>query len=462
MGRIVNSLQKGINGLYALRYSNEPKYPENRRIPYTGRTQAGVYVTPDRALLNDTIWAAHRYLTQTVAQLPARIIQKTPQGNKTIDFHPVDNVLNWRTNPDLSPFQFRETMVGWALLHGNGVSEIETDQVGRVKWLWPIDPHRVSIHRAVADMQDAKGTPIYEGELVFKINQGVEGTINLANKNVFHLRGFGNGPVGLSVVEYAAQSIGWARAAELFSASFFGEGMHFGGTIISDTKLDKDSTLRIREELEQTYRGPNRAGKWFIGDQGMKVTNTTSTARQAQFTETMQHQVEVICRFMGVPPHKVHHLLRMTYNNVEQMSIDVVGDSIVPWAMRIEQEASFKLFGLNRTNLQVVLEVKGLLRGDMKSRQESLQIQFEHGIINGNQWADLEDQPRPKDGDKFYIAGNNMVPVEQVLNPPEPVSSNPIPSDPNQTTSDLNQPNTAALAALLETDMILNSELINV
>jgi HK97 family phage portal protein len=452
----ISKAQSVIDAVYALRKTNEPRYPNERYIPFTGHTQAGVYVTPDRALMNDTIWAAHRYLTQTVAQLPAKIVRKTPNGNETVDIHPVDNVLNWRTNPEMSPFQFKETMVGWAILHGNGIAEIERDAVGRVVNLWPIHPRRIYFLR---DLET--------GELIYRVNNSFgagpdasgegQNYVELRPNDVFHLRGFGNSAVGLSVVEYAAQSIGWARAAELFSASFFGEGMHFGGTIISDTKLDKDSTARIREELEQTFRGPNRAGKWFIGDNGLKVTNTTSTARDAQFTETLQFQVESICRWMGVPPHKVHHLLRMTYNNVEQMSIDVVGDSIIPWAMRFEQEATYKLFGNNRGNLCVVLEVKGLLRGSQKDRQEALAIQFEHGIINGNDWADLEDQKKPKDGDKYYIAGNNLVPVEQVLNPPKPVA----PSPPQQSDPQIPANDTAAWSALFETETILNPENIN-
>lgn len=391
----------------ALRKTNEPQYPNQRYIPYSGRTQAGVFITPDRALMNGTVWAAHRYLTQSVAQLPARIIRKTPNGNKTIDTHPVDSVLNWRVNPELSPFQFKETMVGWAILWGNAVAEIERDAVGRVVNLWPIHPRRVSFRR-----------DLDSGEIIYKVNNqfgsglgqtgSSVGSVDLRPQDVFHLRGYGDSPVGLSVIEYAAQSIGWARATELFSASWYGEGMHFGGSAVLPGKADDEAINKIRTELEQSYKGPGRAGKWFIGDGDLKLQPLVPSARDAQFVSTMQHQVEEICRWMGVPPHKVHHLLRMTFNNVEQMSIDVVGDSIVPWAMRLEQEATYKLFGLNRSNLCVVFEVKGLLRGDQKSRQESLQIQRRNGVINADDWAEIEDIPRPRTGGQIYIVEGNM------------------------------------------------------
>jgi phage portal protein BeeE len=40
----------------------------------------------------------------------------------------------------------------------------------------------------------------------------------------FHVRGFGEGVVGVNVIHYAAQSLGWAKAAQLYGAGFFGNG----------------------------------------------------------------------------------------------------------------------------------------------------------------------------------------------------------------------------------------------
>jgi len=451
---LIFSAQNLINKIYALRQTSEMRYPSERRIPYTGRTQAGVFVTPDRALVNDTVWACHKYVTESCGQLPARIVHKLGNGEQEIiSSHPVDSVLNWRVNPNMSPFQFRETMVGWAIIHGNAVAEIERNGFGSVVNLWPIDPHRVNFLR-----------DLDSGELIYRINQSIDGnTVDLRSKDVFHLRAFGNGDVGLSVIEYAAQTIGWAQATMLFGSSFFGEGLNFSGTLISDNKLDKDSAARIREELNQTYRGPNRSNKVFIGDQGLKFTKNSATPDEAQFIESMQHQVESICRFFAVPVHKVGHLIRMTFNNVEQLSIDAVGQCIAPWSMKLSEEATYKLFGSNRQNLRVVFDIKGLLRGDYKSRQEGLAIQFEHGVINGNFWADTEDQPRPKDGDKYYIAGNNLIPVEVALNPPEPkaapaqVTNNP---EPNQNSGN---DNSQAAQALFRSSINLESvEIVNV
>ena len=363
----------------------DPAYPR-LSLGWTGRTASRVRVTADTAMMQATAFACRRYLTQSVGQLPVRIMLEARDGfPRPVRAHPVVNLLQWRANPELSPFQLKETLLGWALVHGNGIAEIERDARGQVVALWPIHPDRVDYRRDPET--DA---------LVYHISNGSLPPAKLEAQNVFHLRGFGDGPVGVGVVQHAAESIGWARATELFGASFFGEGLHFGGAILLQNRATPEAIKLMRAQLDDLHGGPSRSGKWFIGDNNAKIEKMTSAPNESQFVETMQHQVEEQCRWWGVPPQKVHHLLRMTFNNVEQLGIEVVVDAITPWAIRFEEEANFKLFGQNRAGYFVKLDLKGLLRGDFKSRMEGLQIMRRNGVITANDWAALEDMKQMK------------------------------------------------------------------
>lgn len=437
------------------RLTSEPRYPSTSAVNH-GRTYAGVRVNADTALQQATLWACHRYLTQTVGQLPAQVRRMKARGfSEQIHNHPVDNLLTWRTNPELAPFQFKETMVGWAMMRGNGVAEIERDNRGQVIALWPIHPDRVDIRRDVET-----------GELLYRISNGQQEPVYLKSPDVFHLRGYGHGPVGLGVVEYAAESIGWARATEIFGASFFGEGMHFGGAVTLTGKADPASIERMRAELEAIHRGPSRAGKWWFGDNGAKVEKMTATPDEAQFVATMQHQVEEMCRWCGCPPQKVYHMLRMTFNNVEQISIEVVVDTVTPWAIRFEEECNYKLFGQNRAGFFVKLNLKGLLRGDFQTRQTGLQIMRRNGIINANQWAEYEDMPEipADDGGDTYIVEGNMTTLENVGQAQpgagQVPGGDPVPAgDTSQATSPDSLATTASMAGLailadLESELI--------
>lgn len=365
------------------------------RVMQSQKTVAGEWITHDTALKNATVWACVTYLGRTVGQLPWRVMIETSTGAARAPSHPVDYLIKTRPNREMSSFAFRETMVGWAARYGNAVAEIQWDRRGVPVALHLLHPSRVTFER-----NDA-------GELLYCVSDNDGSRRELKAEDVFHVRGFGEGAVGLDVISYAAESIGWAQATELFGASFFGNGANVGGFLYVPGKMTADGKTALDGELAVKHGGPRKGNKTMIVDQNMKYEKSGVAPDEAQFTETMQHQVEQICRWFGVPPHKVMHMLRATFSNIEHQSIEVVVDSIAPWAKRFEDEADYKLFGRNRSALFTKMDLKGLLRGDFKSRQEGLMVMRRNGVINANEWRRLEDMDEiGADGDKYIVEAN--------------------------------------------------------
>jgi HK97 family phage portal protein len=359
-----------------------------RHILGFGKTTPQWTVTPDEALRNPVVWACIRYLSNTIAQLPWSVMLDTGSGKERMNAHPVDRLLHARPCPEYGSFNWRQTMVGHALLHGNAYAEIERDLRGIPIALWPLHPDRVCPRRAV------------DQSLVYEVwNRG--GNTVLPSSDVYHLRGFGDGPLGLNVVEYAAQSIGWAQATELFGANYFGEGMNPSGIIEAAQGMSPEGMDKLRTEAELLYKGP-RGKRTMILDAGMKFTKLSTTPDDSQFIETMQHQVEQICRWFGVPPHKVMHLLRATFSNIEHQSIEVVIDAVTPWVKALEEEADYKLFGNNRQGYYTKIDLRGLLRGDNKSRGDFYQTLAGLGW-SFNEICALEDRNGiGSDGDRRF------------------------------------------------------------
>jgi phage portal protein BeeE len=123
--------------------------------------------------------------------------------------------------------------------------------------------------RATDDEVDAYGDSISRGDLYYEIFNSGSGDLGgsahttLAAKNMFHVRGFGEGPVGVNVIAYASQSLGWARAVQLFGASFFGNGMNPAGVVINKKPLKpgglEEAEGRVRTALPRPQqRKPHR------------------------------------------------------------------------------------------------------------------------------------------------------------------------------------------------------------
>ncbi|CDN52526.1 Portal protein, HK97 family [Neorhizobium galegae bv. officinalis bv. officinalis str. HAMBI 1141] len=381
--------------------------PTSSRIVHTGRTIAGVYVDADTALKNATVWACVQYLTRAVSQLPWHVMVKDASGNATVSgTHPLDWLLSRRPCPDYGSFAWRQAMVGNALLRGNAYAEIQWDNRGMPYALWPIHPDRVAVRRAA------------NGELEYEVwNNG--GNTVVAARDMFHLRGFGDGVVGYNVIEYAAQSIGWAQATEVFGASYFGDGMNPTMIIETENTLSPEALEMLKAEVDQLYKGP-RGRRTAILDAGMKANKITGTPDDGQFIETRQHQVEEICRWFGVPPHKVMHLLRATFSNIEHQSIEVVVDCVTPWVRLLEEEADYKLFGAtNRQNFYTKMALQALMRGDNASRIAFYQGM--HGMgMTINQILALEDMNGiGPEGDIPFVS-NNVQPLSRALQDPAP------------------------------------------
>ncbi|MFH1797609.1 MAG: phage portal protein [Pseudomonadota bacterium] len=396
-------LFRRLRDAFSNRVTKEPRDPDQTRVWFPHQTQAGVAVNEDTALQNATAFACVRYISQSIAGLPWHAMKPAPgMGGEIAYGHNVDRILHIRPSPEWSPFQLKETLVNWALRYGNGVCEIVPDQFGRPFEMWPIHPDRVEFVRYQEDVTDAYGDVIKAGALAYEI----DGNTVLSARRTFHLKGFGaDGPVGINVVAYAAQTIGWARAASMFGASFFGNGMNIGGVVTNKLGMSKEALALQKAEFAALHRGPRHAFKTVHLDADTTFTPFASNLADAQFIELHHHLIEEVCRFFGgVPPHKVQHLLRSTFSNIEHQSIEVVTDVLLPWAIRLEQEADYKLLGDGK--MWTKLNVAALMRGDMKSQAEALSIARQHGVVSADEWRALLDMsplPNGAGGDKYLV-----------------------------------------------------------
>lgn len=252
-------------------------------------------------------------------------------------------------------------------------------------------------------MSDAFGDAIPDGELYYEI----DGQVRLSGRRVFHLKGYGaDGPVGLSVVDFAAQTIGWAKANALFGAAFFANGANVGGIVSNKVGLSTEALEAQKSAFRLAHVGARNAFKTVHLDAEATYEPFTANLEQSQFVELNHFLIEEICRWVGVPPSKVWHLAEAHYNNVEHQSIEVVSDCLIPWVAKFEQEANYKLFGQNRRGYFVRMNMRGLLRGSFKEQNEGLEIARRNGVITTDEWRsylDMNPVGTERGGDKLLV-----------------------------------------------------------
>lgn len=366
---------------------------------FRSHSDAGVHVTPDSALTLGAVWGCVRIISETLAALPMGVYERQGRGRIYLATDDINWLLGTQPNPEMSAMTFREILTAHALTWGNGYAEIQRTQDGRVAWLWPITPDRVTPTR------DAD-----TGDLLYRVRNGAGApdTVILA-ADMLHIHGLGfDGLTGYSPVQMAARSIGLGIALDQYGSSFFKNGAHVGGVLQHPGKLTDAARDALKASVAEGFTGALKAGKTIILEEDMKYQRTTIPPNEAQFLESRAFSVEEICRWYGVPPHKLAVGDRATFASVEQLNIDFVSQTLLPWSVRWEQEVNVKLFGrINRGRRYAKINLTALLRGDSKTRSEGYAFGRQWGWLSANDIRELEDMNPIRGGDE-YLAPMNM------------------------------------------------------
>ena len=362
------------------------------------QTAAGIAVTPGSALRVAAVYACVGLLSETIAQLPIRVIRKSSGSSEDLPDHPLARLLYHRPNSWQTSFEFREQAMQHLTLYGNFYAWKVYDGSGVVRELLPLPPGSVS----VVQNPDWSLTYHISGE---HINQ------TASTREVMHIRYRTlDGITGLSPISYARETIGLALATAQHGSALFKNGAQPGGVLEHPGRLKPEAVERLRENWTALHGGGN-VGSVAILEEGMKYTPLTMSQEDAQYIQTREFTVEEIARIFRVPLHEIQSTQKSTTwgSGIEAMNIGFVSRTILPWIKRWETAIAWHLIPEDEPDLTVKFNLEGLLRGDIKSRYEAYQIGINNGFLSPNEARAKEDLNPREGGDEFMTPLNMRV-----------------------------------------------------
>lgn len=369
--------------------------PELARI--FGLSYNGTTVNEETAMRLSAVYACIKIISESVAKLPLHVYETTNGTRQVAKTHPVHRLLYSDPNEYMTSFAFRQAITEIALRWGNGYARIIRGVGSRpVKFkLYPGGSCSILESDEQLFVQTPDGLiPYYD---------------------IFHLRGLGTGITGLSPIRYAAESMGISLNAQTFGRKFFENGAHVGGVLEHPGKLSDTAFAHLKESFNATSGGLDNVARPKILEEGMKYTKISLPPNEAQFIETRQFGTTDICRWYGMKPHKIADLANATFSNIEQQNIEFVQDCLMPWCNRFEQEADRKLFReTEKPYFYSKFNLNALMRGDSAARATYYKEMFGIGVFSQNDILELEDMNPIEGGNRHYVAGNNMVPIDKI------------------------------------------------
>jgi len=377
---------------------------------------------PDTALNFITIYQCVRVMSHTFAQIPLVLYRRRADGGKDrADDHPLYRTLHESPNPDMTSFTWRRLMMVHLMTWGNHFSEITVDGLGR-PLLYPVRPDRVEVTR-----ENGVKTFWYLGD---------DGRKRFEPGTVFHVQALSSdGLVGRSPITDLRRSIRLGRTAEEFGESFFRNNARPATIVKHPSTLSNDAVARLAAQME-ALRGSGNAGKTVVLEEGTDFAEIGIPPDDAQFMETRLFQKREIAGAFGVSMHKIGDSERAGNESTEQANIEHITDTMMPYFVNVEEEASIQL--IEEDDVFAEFLVDGYLRGDAESRNRAYATRWQHGTLSINDWRAKENDNPIVGGDAYFVPAN-YVPLDRALEPPKPVAV-PSTNPPGETGQDAAPP----------------------
>lgn len=373
------------------------------------RTTAGVHVSPEAALQSSAVLACVRVIAESVASLDFNLYRKLPGGGKQIaEAMPLNKILAQQPNSWMTAYEFKELMQTWLLLWGNAYAEIRPGRLGSVTELWPLHPSKMSIEK------------LQNGRLryTYRDTEGREEK-TYSQDQIYHLRWLTkDGFTGYVPTTLCREAIGLARATELHSSAFFGNGASPGIILESDQPLKPETAQRLRQSWEDIHKGPGKNAKTAVLPHGIKAKELSGSNDSDRLLETRRFQVEEIARAFRVPVYMIGDLTKSSYSSVEQQGLDFVTFTLVPHLKRWEGAVARDLI-VDDDNYFAQFDVRGLMRGDNVSRAQYLRELWNLGVLSINEIRASEGMNPIEEGDKRFVQVNMALLESFQVQPPE-------------------------------------------
>lgn len=387
---------------------------------FGGPTKAGVVVNETTAMRHITVQSCLRVRAETLASFPLSVYKKRKSGKGRDEAwdHPVYGLVHATPNSEMTSATWLQFMSYNLDISGNGYSIITSNKRGQVIELYPWKWHEIEPYRNLDT-----------NELEYRVIDRGKSEI-LPKEKVLHIPGWCfDGIKGYSSITLAREAVGMGMAISEFISRFYGQGMNIGAVLETEQKIDQATADRIKAQLLEKGSGLANSHMPLILYNGLKFNRIPMPLTDAQFIETYKLNRDEICGLERVPPHLIANLERATFTNIEHQSLDFVMYSMLPMITQYEQTMNWKLFTPQERaqGYYVKFNLDALLRGDAKSRADALAIKRQNGIINADEWRDLDDE-NPIGGlaGETYFVMSNLASAEILAKQPPKQQQTPV------------------------------------
>lgn len=360
-------------------------------------------VAIDSALQISTVWACASVISNTIGTLPLLVYENLNSGMRVpARGSSLWTLLHSSPNQRMTSSEFWVAMLMNLSLRNNAYARIERRPNGEAWALIPMPADQVQV-------EVIGGSAVY----FFRLDNDI---MALAEENVLHIKGVGNGTIGLNRLDYMRATTGEVANSTAAANKLFASNGKPTGVLMVDNVLSPDQRTAIKANFADMATG--NSSRLFVLEANMKYQQLSLSPEDLELLATRQFGVEEVCRWFGVPPVMVGHSNVTTWGSgIEQIVEGFYKFTVRPILVSIEQAIQKRvLTSGERARYTVEFNFEGLLRVNMKDRAEVYSKLLQNGVFTRNEARQLENMPPIPGGDKITVQ-SNLVELQNLANP---------------------------------------------
>lgn len=382
---------------------------ENPNVPLNGFTlsqvlsgmrpsMSGILVSPENSLKLSAVWRCISILSGVISSFPCRPFIEDEKGNRSLaKDHPTYKLFRRRPNPLYSKTVYWERAIIHLLLRGNHYSEIIYAKNG-------VDIERFDLI-VPTQVKDIK----FSGGKLWYALTGRDELIPM--ERMIHVPHMGEDPIsGKSTITYAREDLGMEMARRDSGAKFWQDGGQPTQLLIPQQKI----TPTQEAQLKTSFREKKREGGAVTAPFGVEVVSLSMSPADQEFIMSGNFSIAAICRWFGVPLHKLSELERATFSNIEHQAIEFLQDTISPIIEKVENEYETKCYTLpSEADMELEFDMNTYQRADIQGRSEYYRTAVQNALKTPNEVRKAEGDNAMEGGDRLLIQ-QNMMPLDKI------------------------------------------------
>jgi HK97 family phage portal protein len=335
----------------------------------------------DSSLRQQTVWACVHLIASVMSMMPPYAYRggQGMQGYGDANRLPDQPVLLNQPSArwDIMDFVYQGMMS--LLLRGNMYGLIaDRDAAGRATQIELQHPDQVHVKQHE------------DGTVEYKVRNRPVPPQEMWHKAAFLIPGK---VVGLSPLQYMAQTVRLSENARSFGSRYFEDGGHPSGLITNENPgpkgISQDDAQTIKQRFMAAIRGSREP---VVMGGGWKYQAIQIKPDESQFLNTQKWTGNDICKGYGVPPEMVGSASEgsaITYANVENRMLDFLVRTMLFWVIRWERWLGNELPGRQ----YVKFDDRALLKTDFLSRLRGYHLMSASHAFAPDEIREFEDMP---------------------------------------------------------------------